>query len=253
MRLAFVLLLAGCASGPAAKGGGGGGGGSQHGHAHTPLDEKTPLTMSGPRCAGGACTCRDVDDFGRAPKAPEADVAPGTKRFELRTGRGQDPMVLALEGHGALHKALDKVDATCGYVDLAPGKYALRFRAVANSAEAGMVPAFFIREYGARTQDWYDTFAFRCGAADACSIGHMEEWNERLQKVARGIHDPCGSVRVEGVRWNVERQVGVKLAELVVEFTLEVYKFPPRFPHGTKTCKGPGGVSADEVEDAPAK
>jgi len=247
-RLVWVLALVSCAA-PAAKGGGGGSGGGVS-HAKASIAEDSPLVVAGGRCEGGACKCRAVDDFGRSPKAIESGIGEGTKRFELRTSRGLDPEVIAIEGHGALRKSTARAEAECGYIDLAPGKYRVRFRATAQNADGGMVPAFFIREYGVRTQDWYDTFQFRCGGDDVCSIGHMEEWLGQAQKVARGIYDPCGSVRIEELRWNAERAVGVKLAELVVELTLEVYKFPPRFPHGAKTCKGPGGVTADEVDDA---
>jgi hypothetical protein len=240
----LVAFLPACASAPATTGRG-------DMHLNAKLDENAPLAVHGARCTNGVCACRDVDDWGRGVREPERDIAEGTKRFELRTGRTQDPLVIAIEGQGALKKPTDTVQAACGYVDLAPGKYRVRLRASANSPEAGMVPSLFIREYGARTQDWYDTFEFRCGGGDACSIGHMEEWLGNTQRDARGLHDPCGSVRVGGLRWNAERTVGVKLSELVVELTLDVYKFPPRFPHGAKKCHGAGGVSAEQVEDAP--
>ena len=220
-------------------------------HLSARLDENAPLRVRGARCQGGACTCRDVDDWGRGVREQERDIADGTKRFEIRTGRGQDPVVIAIEGQGALRKPLDTVAAACGYVDLAPGKYRVRLHASAANPDAGMVPSIFIREYGARTQDWYDTFEFRCGGGEACSIGHMEEWLGNAQKVPRGLHDPCGSTRVGGLRWNADRTVGVKLGELTVELTLDVYKFPPRFPHGAKKCYGAGGVGAEQVEDAP--
>jgi hypothetical protein len=226
MRWAFVGLL--CASCATSAGGGG-----------AALAEGGALTVTGARCSGAACTCRVVDDYGRGAPGDEGAVAPGHKRFELRTGRGNDPLAITVEGRGTLRKSGTDVDAACGYIDLPPGKFRVRLRANAQSADAGQVPALFIREYGERTKDWYDTFEFRCGGqSEVCTLGDMQAWIDRVQKVARGIWDPCGSVRVEGVKWNALRSVGVKLAEIEVELTLEVYKFSPRFPHGFAKCKG---------------
>ena len=110
----------------------------------------------------------------------------------------------------------------------------------AQNPDAGMVPSFFINEYSPDLQSWYDTFQFRCGGGDLpCMLGHMQEWLKKAHAVARGIFDPCGSTRVEGLRWEAGRSSGAKLGDVTVDLVLHVYKFQPRFRHGAPRCKGP--------------
>jgi hypothetical protein len=201
-------------------------------------DEIKPLQMAGARCEGGACKCREIDAGGASAPFDEGAVAAGTKRFELRTGRGLDPMKVTIEGRGSLDKSTADANPSCAYVELPPGKHRVHIHATAVSPDAGQTPALFIREFGEKFQTWYDTFSFKCGGPDVCGLGDMQAWIDEVQKAPRGIHDLCGSVRVEGVRWEAERQVGVKLAELDVDLVLEVYKFKPRFPHGNHDCRG---------------
>jgi hypothetical protein len=199
------------------------------------------LALAGARCAGGACTCRAVDDYGNLidPKdTEEGPIADGQKRFELRTGRGFDPLRIEVAGRGGLDKRTDVVDATCGYIDLPPGQHAVRVHMRAQNPEAGQVPALFVSEFSPRFKSWYTTFQFRCGGSGPCEKGHMDDWMKEMRTVERGLFDPCGSVRIKGLRFNAERAVGTKLAELTLEFVLDVYKFPPRFPHGAPRCKG---------------
>jgi hypothetical protein len=175
------------------------------------------------------------------PGFDEGAPAPGTKRFEIRTGRGADPVSITIEGKGTLTKSTTGPEAQCGYVDLPPGKHRVVIHATAANPELGQEPAVFIREYSPELQSWYDTFQWRCGGGeDMCSIGHMEKFLDEVRAVPRGIFDPCGSVRIEGVKWDAGRAAGAaRLADFTVELTLNVYKFPPRFPHGAPTCKGP--------------
>lgn len=203
--------------------------------------DKTPIRTAGARCSGGACTCRPVDNYGNSKEVNFDEGAPaaGLKRFELRTGRGYDAATIAVEGMGVFEKSTTSPEPSCAYLDLLPGKHRVTIHARAANAEAGQEPALFVREYSPERKSWYDTFQFRCGGDDVCSLGHMEQFLEEAQKKPRGIWDPCGSVRVEGVKWDGGRGPGAKLAELTVELTLEVYKFEPRFPHGAHSCKGP--------------
>jgi hypothetical protein len=222
------------------------------GCAHAPPEarkekEETAIADTGARCQGGACTCRRVDNYGRTAEGPSDEGAPaaGMKRFELRTGRGLDPVAITVEGRGTLHKQPSSPEPACAYIDLPPGKHQVRLHATANNPEAGMEPSMFVSEYGAGTQSWYDTFQVRCGGDEhgVCSEGHMREWQDKAQATPRGLFDACGSVRIENIKWDGQRApntVGnAQLAELDVTLTLEVYKFEPRFPHGAPTCKGP--------------
>ncbi|HZS38812.1 MAG TPA: hypothetical protein VFF06_18395 [Polyangia bacterium] len=214
------------------------------------LDDRAAIVTAGPRCAGAACKCRVVDDYGHSAPADEGAVAAGLKRFEFRTGRGLDPVRISVEGRGTFEKNTADAEPTCAYVELPPGKHRVHLHAEAVSPEAGMTPALFIREFGEKQQSWYDTFEFRCGGEDVCGLGNMQEWIAKVQSVARGLHDKCGSVRVEGVKWDALRQSGVKLAELEVDLVLEVYKFRPRFPHGSHDCRGIDPTMKAEQEAA---
>lgn len=213
-----------------------------------PIADKQPIRTAGARCTGGTCVCRPVDNFGQSTEVGFDEGAPsaGTKRFEIRTGRGLDPATVTVEGLGAFEKSTTSPEPSCAYADLPPGKHRVTIHARAGNSELGQEPAIFIREYSADKHSWYDTFQFRCGGNDVCSLGHMEQFLDEAQKKPRGIWDPCGSVRVEGVKWDGGRGPGAKLSELTVELILEVYKFPPRFPHGAPTCKGPSPQPSGE-------
>jgi hypothetical protein len=219
----------------------------------TRVPASAPMKMSGDRCRqDGTCTCRAVDDRNRSGLTEEPGVADGEKRFEVRTGRGFDAVEITVEPRGTLRKSRELAEGACGYVDLAPGKHHVHVHAKANSEAEGMVPAVFINEWSARTHDWYDTFVFKCGGNGACTKDHLSLWAETDGKKPRGIFDPCGSSRIEGVRWEGKYAPDVKVLELDLEFDLVVYKFVPRFPHGGKTCKGEGGVEApEEPKDLP--
>lgn len=206
-----------------------------------------PITIAGDRCPGGTCTCRAVDDYGRGGQSDETAVAAGQKRFELRTGRGLFDVSVTVEGRGTLAKNKELPDPACAYLDLPPGRHHVKLHAVA-AEEAGMVPALFINEWSGRTHDWYQVFQFRCGGNETCSKDELQRWNDTEGKKPRGIYDPCGSVQVEQLHWQVAHSPDVKVEELEMELVLHVYKFTPRFLHGNKSCKGVGGV---DVEDEP--
>jgi|GEM_PF-1014138 len=230
---ALAGLLAGCAP--------------QTGTKTTTASSSSPLVTAGPRCADGVCKCRRVDDRGETaeertgPDDPEGAPAAGTKRFEIRTGRGLDPVTVSVEKIGSLHKNLEVAEPTCGYVDLAPGTYRVSLRARPTNPAAGMEPALYVAEHGTRTGSWYRTLRLHCGGNGPCSEGDMERWIAEWGKVARGLHDPCGSTKIESLRWKGRRvdEPGTdRLAELELDFVLHVYSFEPRFPTGTQRCKG---------------
>jgi hypothetical protein len=206
-----------------------------------------PLQVVGPRCEGGACRCRKVDDYGAdlEPTVDEQVSASGQKRFELRTSRTMDEVAITVAGRGTLTKPAGTNQPACGYVDLPPGQHRVKIRAKASDPEQGMVPGAFISEYGSDTKSWYATFQVRCGGEEQCQQGHMDDWIGAVQRKGRGIWDPCGSTRVTGVKWNALNARGPQLADLEIELVLDVYKFAPRFPHGAPKCKG---VSAGAPE-----
>jgi len=194
---------------------------------------ESAITVAGARCEGGACTCRGSEGAGDS----EGTIAAGQKRFELRTGYGVDPLRVTVEGRGTLVKSVDAGRAQCAYIDLPPGRHKVHLHAQAKNPDAGMAPSLSISEYGERTHSWYDTFRFDCGQNEPCTKDDLNDFIAALAKDSRGIHDPCGSVRVEGVRWSAERSPGTRLEDLDLDLVLDVYPFAPRFPHG-QTCKG---------------
>jgi hypothetical protein len=205
------------------------------------------IVTVGERCKGGACACRELDATGRGPLTQEGAVEAGQKRFELRTGRGLDQVTITVEGRGTLTKPSETAAGACAYIDLPPGKHHVRYRAVAARPDEGMAPALLINEYSSRTHDWYDTFRFKCGDPEPCTKDDLADWGQKQQALSRGILDPCGSTRVENVRWDVAHTADVRVTELTLDFVLEVYKFSPRFRHGGE-CKGlQGSVPADEA------
>ncbi len=239
-RVALLLLAAaGCASG--------------HGSTELPTlppPKSGPLVTAGARCQGAVCTCRPVDDYGRptAQSNDEGAIADGQKRFELRTGRGFDKMTVTVDARGTLTKDASQAEPSCGYIDLPPGRHAVRVRVEAKEVAQGIHPRLIINEYGVKTSDWYNTFSFACGEHEACLKDDMKDWFDKARAVPRGIFDPCGSTRVEGLRWAVEHSPEQTLEDLTLDFVVHVYKFDPRFPHGTDTCKGLSGGKAAEEE-----
>jgi hypothetical protein len=218
--------------------------------ASLPPPERGALVTAGPRCAGGHCTCRSVDDYGRPTgdgSRDEGAVPEGLKRFELRTGRGFDTMSITVDDRGTLDKDVAHVDPSCAYLDLPPGRWPVRVRVEAKDPAQGIHPRVIVNEYGRKTGDWYSTFGFSCGAMQPCIKADMKDWFDRARTVDRGIFDKCGSTRVEGIRWSVEHSPEQTLEDLTLDFVLHVYKFEPRFRHGAATCKGlSGGKQAEE-------
>jgi hypothetical protein len=240
-RVACLLLTvaSACASGPR----------SDLPRATAPVDG--PLVTAGARCSGGTCRCRPVDNNDRGTEgntAVEGDPAPGTKRFELRTGRGFDKARITVGDRGTLAKDTAQTGASCGYVDLPPGRHAVRLRVEAQDRTQGIHPRLLVSEYGKESHDWYDTFSFTCGTNGPCLKDDMPIFLDQVRRVDRGIFDKCGATRVEDVRWSVEHSPEQTMEDLTLEFTLHVYKFDPRFRHGAPNCKGLAGGKAAEQE-----
>nr|MBP9085653.1 hypothetical protein [Kofleriaceae bacterium] len=59
------------------------------------------------------------------------------------------------------------------------------------------------------------------------------------QKFARGLHDPCGSVRIQRLNWNSSEAADQQHpSELAVTLGVNVYKFAPSKPHGSACATG---------------
>lgn len=206
-------------------------------------EEVPVLSGAGARCRGGICACRDVDKFGRG-TSPDTDIeaaapAEGFKRFELRTGRGNDAMRITIEGVGTFLKTGPLPEAACVYVDLPAGAYRVRYHVTAANPMLGSEPRLRISEYSPRWKRWYRTFAFRCADGEqACTKNMAQDMFEQLSKQTDGKFDPCGSTRVQGLRFWTDREPDQAVGEFNLQLVLNIYKFAPRFPPDTARCKG---------------
>lgn len=206
------------------------------------------MTMSGVRCQGATCACRELDNFGNAiDTRKEEGVPAGKKRFELRIGRTTDDVKLTIAGHGTFEKpGAAEPEAACGYVDLPNGKHRVRYRVEALRPEGGIAPLLQIKEWGQQAESWYDSLAFRCSTQGPCRDVDVADWIKQLRTVERGIHDRCGSVRVQEIRFAGTHAPDHTLTALEVELTLNVYDFAPTRPHGADCSKR----SPKEQDDA---
>lgn len=245
MRRAVALLgcLLGCA-GPAGSGG-------PAGPGKLPPEALDPswvaeagarLSGTSARCSGGVCACRPIDDYGLGQAATDGEdpgPAPGTKRFELRTGRGADTARITIEGVGTFEKTGPDPQPGCIYLDLAPGAHRVRYHVTASDPAQGVEPVLRISEYSPTFRRWYRTFAFGCrGNGGPCSYPDARDAVQRLGQVAGGKHDRCGSTRVQGLRYQSARPADVSMSDFDLQLVLNVYRFDPRFEPGAKRCAG---------------
>ena len=244
----MALGLVAC-SGPSAeqRGGAHGGSGKLPAAALDTSDvrEDIPtLPGVGARCKGGICACREVDLYGRG-TAPESDLETslppeGHKRYEFRTGRGNDTMRISIEGVGTFVKTGPLPEAACVYVDLPVGTFRVRYHVTAANPTLGAEPRLRISEYSPRWKRWYRTFGFRCADGEqACTKNMAADYFELLAKQRDGKFDPCGSTKVQGLRFWTDREPEQAVGEFNLQLVLNVYKFDPRFPPEAGRCSGP--------------
>lgn len=200
-----------------------------------------PLVTAGGRCEGSTCRCRQTDENGYTRgesdgPAAQDKAADGMKRFEIRTGRGNDDVQITVEGAGTLHKTGDTVEPSCGYIDLAPGEHRVHMRVTAPPGQVAS-PRLFIYEHGNNTGSWYGTFAMACGTSTTCTRPELEDAMAALKR-PRGIFDQCGSVKVTSMRYDAQHDDQDRVTGLDLDLVLHVEKFEPRFPRGGR-CKGP--------------
>lgn len=207
-----------------------------------------PFPGVGARCKGQGmemCACREVDMYGRG-VSPDGDVetAPppeGHKRYELRTGRGDDTMRITIEGVGTFVKSGPTPDARCIYVDLPAGAFRVRYHVTAVNPSQGAEPRLRISEYSPRWKRWYRSFAFRCtDGSQPCTKDLAADMFAVLLKQSDGKFDPCGSTKVQGLRFWTDREPESAVGDFNLQLVLNIYKFAPRFPPDTVRCKGAG-------------
>jgi hypothetical protein len=222
------------------------------GCAHEPPQPSWPRASSlvpapSHRCTaapGASCTCRDPE--ADADQAEAAPPAAGTKRFEIRVLPTSDLTWVELAGHGQLFKDVETGSGACAYVDLPVGEKAvLRYHVESPEPTRGVELDLEVHEYGAQKHTWYNTLRVDCGGGSVyCDRDGMREWLGRIHRLPHGVHDPCGSVKIEQPHWESPGSELPHPTAITVETTLDVYKFEPQFERGSSQCKLGGAQRA---------
>ena len=193
--------------------------------------------LAGARCKSGApCVCRQRVGGDKAENPPPDEAH---KRFEIR---------LAGVGGGAVfdsptlgHFAAGS-DEACFYIDVLPGTTSdVVFTAVEGKKEGGVGPVLDIAEYGPKGPWWYDVLNVHCeGPEGRCNRDAADAWSGVAKGRKRGRADPCGSSVISHLQWltsggNGDRELGV-FQDFQVKFTMEVKRFPTRWPPHAKEC-----------------
>jgi hypothetical protein len=205
-----------------------------------PPAKATTGALAGPLCSGQSCTCMTSPADAGAPEG-------GLKRFEIRLGPTPHDLWATLAGR-VLYKSAERPEM-CFYVDLAPGQHPLELRA---SQSTGVSAAVAISELGGKTKSVYRTFRFSCGSpGGVCSFDELDG-KKAEYRVAKNIHDACGSTKVKEVVWDTGRSPDQLVpSELAMRMVLHVYKFEPDKPAGDPTCGSGDGRRRDEAPEAP--
>lgn len=197
-----------------------------------PPEPETRATLVGPLCKQDRCECRDP----AAPADGGAGVpADGSKRFEIRVGPMEHALWVMVDGM-VMFKTEARAEE-CFYVDLDPGEHSFRIRAHHDDGVSAQVK---LSEYAPGMQSWYDTYRFNCGAPGVCGFDDLSAYKKSLARFKHGKHDPCGSVKINGLSWDTGRAPDLQHPDdLALGLTLKVYDFAPRAPHGDPGCEGP--------------
>jgi len=209
-----AVLLAGC-------------GGSRP-RAIEPLPEPpaklTKATLAGPLCGGDSCECTESPSEAGLPESG------AEKRYEIRLGPTENELWLTL-GSMVLYKGVERA-TECFYVDLSPGKHLVKLRGRGEAGFAARLSISELSEHGA-----YQTFEFGCGGPGLCTMQQLKDFKSSLARYKRDIHDPCGSTKIRGLKWQTGTMPDrFHPSDLLLELTLDVYNFAPRQPSGHPSC-----------------
>jgi len=212
-------------------------GGTVHAPIGPPPAKETHAVLAGGLCQDNRCTCRgDQPGDGGAGVPDTRD----RKRFELRLTSPYDLWV-TINRTTVLYKSPERAEA-CFYVDLPTGAQDVELRA---SNPDGVSAALEVHELGTKTRSWYDTFKFACGSPGVCSFEELEANKAQYAGTKRGLYDRCGTTKVKAITWDHGKAPDqLHPSELLVRFTLDIYRFAAWKPHGDDTC-GEGGGRRD--------
>jgi len=194
-----------------------------------PPEPLTRATLVGPLCEAEVCRCRDADAPGDGGAGQPGD---GVKRFEVRVGPSEHELWVTVDDM-VLFKSRARAE-DCFYLDLGPGEHRVGLRA---SHPGGISAAVAVSEYGATTASWYDSFRFSCGSPGVCSHEELDDYKASLGVYQRGVHDPCGSVKIKNLTWDTGVAPDqLHPDDLQLGLVLSIYKFVPDKPHGDRSC-----------------
>jgi hypothetical protein len=205
----------------------------------------TQGVLYGPLCHGDTCKCRELNAAGDGGAGMPEDKK---KRFEIRLQSAHE--LWASVGGTNMYKSPEQPEA-CFYIDLAPGAQPFQLRA---SHDAGVSAAVVIRELGAKTKSWYDTFSFNCGHPGSCAMEELAALKTELENHKHHVMDMCGSVKIKGLQWATSKGPDQEHpGELQLELVLDIYKRVPTQAHGDPACgKGPPPKDEPPPEPEPA-
>ena len=210
-----------------------------------PPARDTHAVLAGALCRDNHCRCRDRSAAGDG----GAGVPDGKdrKRYEIRLGPTPQDQWVTIDRTTVLYKTPERAEE-CFYVDLTSGPHQLELRA---SNPDGVSVALEVHELGTTTRSWYDTFAFACGSPGVCSFDELQA-NKAQYAARRSVFDRCGTTRVKSISWDHGKAPDqVHPSELLVRFTLDIYRFAAWKQHGDDTCGQGGGRRGPSDEPAP--
>lgn len=211
-----------------------------------PPPRDTHAVLAGALCADNRCSCRaDSGGDGGVGVPDTADK----KRFEVRIGPSPHELWVSINQTTVLYKSAERADA-CFYVDLPTGAQHVELRA---SNPEGVSAVMQVHELGTKTRSWYETFAFSCGSPGPCSFDELAASKAEYAQAKRSMFDPCGTTKIKGISWDHGKAPDQQHpSELVVRFTLDIYKFAAWKPSGDPTCgQGGGRPPADDPAAEP--
>jgi len=184
----------------------------------------TRATLAGPLCEGDSCRC------GKSPAEAGLPESTAVKRYAIRVGPTENEQWVTI-GSTVLYKGVERA-TECFYVDLRAGEHKVTVRAHGKAGIAARVSISELSKLGG-----YKTFEFGCGGPGLCTFEQLRSFKASLAKYKRHVHDPCGSTKVRGVKWQTGTMPDrFHPSELYLQFVLDVYNFAPRAPSGDPSC-----------------
>ena len=175
--------------------------------------------------------------------AAHSSVPDKGKRVEFRIAPSQDRHWVQVGDRGVFfHSSPEQEKGACFAVDLptggGPASYHVTYKVEAEHTDSGARPGLEVAEWGEKAGAFYGTFRLDCGG-QACTKASFEEIADRHKAAARGVYDPCGSIRVKKLTRLADGMAKGSggYPAVAFEFDLLVYAFKPQEAPGTGSCE----------------